>query len=172
MTNEELRDFIDKYSLLILKVISSVLNKPHEKHYVEDCYSEVLFTVWNHIDEYRGDAKLKNWVATIAKNKAIDFKRKLSKGDKLLEKIVEEFSNEEEKGPDEIFQEKIDIGNFNRYIDKLNSKEREIFRLKYILELSTQEICNRELVSQEALYMRLSRIKKKLKNIILNEVEV
>lgn len=32
MTNEELREFIDEYSLLILKVISSVLNKPHEKH--------------------------------------------------------------------------------------------------------------------------------------------
>lgn len=171
MTNEEFKDFVDQYSLLILKVISTVLNKDNEKMYIEDCYSEVLFSIWNKVNEYRGDAKLKNWVATIAKNKAIDFKRKLSKGERLIEKLIDDFKGEEVKGPDDIIVEKFDENKLNSYINELSLKDRDIFRVKYIQELSTAQICERHSLSQEALYMRLSRMKKKLKYIIYNRME-
>ena len=69
---EALETFIDDYSTLILKVITYVLNEPYEKEYIEECYDDVIMIILDKCSSFEYKASFKTWVATIAKNKALD----------------------------------------------------------------------------------------------------
>ena len=48
--------------------------------YEEDCINEVFFAVWNHISSYQEEKNtLGNWIAGVARLKALDYVRKYAK---------------------------------------------------------------------------------------------
>lgn len=69
---------IDRYGDLIYKVVHSILDTAHSKVLVDECVDDILLIVWYNIssyDENRG--KFRNWLISVAKFKAIDYKRKV-----------------------------------------------------------------------------------------------
>ena len=65
---------------LIYGVIKSILSESYEKEYIEECYDDVILIVWFKIRDFdleRG--KFKNWIISIAKFKALDYKRKMKR---------------------------------------------------------------------------------------------
>lgn len=69
---------IDKYGGLLKAVISKSLFRMQS--YQEECMNDVLLAIWDHIDSFQPEKNsFKNWIAAIAKYKAIDYLRKYQK---------------------------------------------------------------------------------------------
>ena len=71
--------FMDKYSIDILKTISYVLRESEEKEYIEECFDDVVIKIFDKCDNFKFESSFRTWIMTIAKNKALDYKRKLKK---------------------------------------------------------------------------------------------
>ncbi|MEK1831143.1 sigma factor [Priestia megaterium] len=69
---------IDQYGGLITAIVRKHLGTL--KSYEEECVNDVLLAVWHHIDRFDSEKNtFKNWVAAVAKYKAIDYQRKYIK---------------------------------------------------------------------------------------------
>lgn len=74
-----IRFIIDRYGGLLAAIIKRHL--PHDHHDYEECLDDVLLAAWQHIDSYDpSQNSFKQWLAAIAKYKAIDYRRKRSGG--------------------------------------------------------------------------------------------
>lgn len=66
---------INTYGNLVYKIVYSILNRNH--HAAEECMDDVFVSVWSNIGSFKKDkGNFKNWIACIAKYKAIDYSRK------------------------------------------------------------------------------------------------
>lgn len=155
-------EFMDKYSIDILKTISYVLRESEEKEYIEECFDDVVIKIFDKCDNFKFESSFRTWVMTIAKNKALDYKRKLKKLSReieISETLKVEFNIEDNYINDELGKE------INDVINKLNDDEKKLFINKYILDLSTKELCKYYFISETLLYKRLSRVKEKFKKL-------
>jgi RNA polymerase sigma-B factor len=100
--------------------------------------------------------------ANLAGKKDIDFKQPISSdiivdeddGTTLIQKI-----------PDELNQE-IDYSHLSKVINILTKKEQEIIRLRFIQDMTLQEIGDELDLTKEAIRVNLNKILKKLKDKI------
>jgi len=103
--------------------------------------------------------KLINFIISVAKFKAIDYKRKIQKKNNVIE-LKEEILRKEE------FQDEIDINDqegFYNLIKELKEKDKEIFIRRYLLDESMEKISKDLNLSKEYIYNKLSRGRKKIK---------
>lgn len=163
---EALETFIDDYSTLILKVITYVLKEPYEKEYIEECYDDVIMIILDKCSSFEYKASFKTWVATIAKNKALDYKRKLKKH-YYYDDIDGDYGSEE--SPEDNFFNKHKVKILNRALSKLSDDEKGLFIKKYILNSSTDELCDEYKVNENVIYKRISRLKTRVRELINNE---
>lgn len=159
---EALEKFIEDYSMLILKVITYVLNESYEKEYIEECYDDVIMIILDKCSSFEYKASFKTWIATIAKNKALDYKRKL-KNQYIYDDIDDNYGSEE--SPEENFFNKHKI----KLLNKLSADEKRLFVKKYILNSSTGELCDEYKVNENVIYKRISRLKIRIRELINNE---
>jgi RNA polymerase sigma-70 factor, ECF subfamily len=155
-------EFMDEYSIDILKTISYVLREREEKEYIEECFNDVIIIIFDKCDKFKFEASFKTWIMTIAKNKALDYKRKLmklSRETEINETLQIEFNIEDNYINSELGKE------INDVINELKDDERKLFINKYILDLSTKELCQYYFISENLLYKRLSRVREKFKKL-------
>lgn len=153
---------IEHYSSVVNAVAYKVLSGIRLDA-IDDCVNDVFLAVWQNAGQFKGEPEdFKKWIAMITKYKAIDLFRKLEKqqareyGDELLvhkptgEDLQEQLVKKEEKN-DLLFA-----------ISQLKSIDRDIFMMKYYLQLSSIEIAEALHLSTAAVENRLYRGKKKL----------
>lgn len=163
---QSFHDFMDKYSIDILKTISYVLREPEEKEYIEECFDDAVIKIFDKCDDFKFESSFKTWIMTIAKNKALDYKRKLKKTlreTEISEKLQVEFNIEDDFINNELKKEIKDV------INKLKDDDKKLFVNKYILDLSTKELCEYYFISETLLYKRLSRVREKFKKLWNNK---
>lgn len=159
---------IDQYGDLIYKVVNGVLDTSHSKVLVDECVDDILLIIWYNIDSYdekRG--KFRNWLISIAKFKAIDFKRKSNQVYRLQE--FQQDIYEERTGTNQTKEEEEE--NFYLLIRSLNNEDKKIFIKRYLDEYSVQEIASELGLATDTVYSRLSRGRKKIKKIIGGETD-
>ncbi|MBY0597077.1 sigma-70 family RNA polymerase sigma factor [Bacillus bingmayongensis] len=159
---------IDQYGDLIYKVVHSVLDTSHSKVLVDECVDDILLIIWYNIESYdekRG--KFRNWLISVAKFKAIDFKRKSNQAYRLQE--FQQDIYEEIKDSNQTNEEQEET--FYLLIEALNNKDRKIFIKRYLDEYSVQEIASELGLTTDNVYSRLSRGRKKLKKILGGETD-
>ncbi|WP_459499211.1 sigma-70 family RNA polymerase sigma factor [Bacillus sp. C1] len=157
---------IEQYGDLIYKVVHSVLDTSHSKVLVDECVDDILLTIWYNIgsyDERRG--KFRNWLISVAKFKAIDFKRKSNQVYQLQEFRQDVY--EEIKDTNQTKEEQEE--SFYLLIEALCDEDRKIFIKRYLDEYSVQEIATALGMTTDTVYSRLSRGRKKLKKILGGE---
>ena len=156
---EALDELINQYGRLIKSIVTYHLGD----FYRDECINDVLFCIWNHIDQYNPKKNsLKNWIGAICKYKCIDYKRKYYK---------ENFVELDETIPVADQTEKIILAQgleaeTEELLASLPHKDRELFRRRYINEESIEEISRDMKLAPSVLYNRLSRGKKKLRNTL------
>ena len=157
-----IEQFSGHVNAIAYKVLSGI-----SKDAVDDCVSEVFLAIWQNSRQFKGEPEdFKKWIGMMTKYKAIDLFRKLEKqqarerSDELLEQGT--------KGDD--LQEQLVKKEENKElllaISKLESINRDIFMMKYYLQLSTNEIAEALNLSKAAVENRLYRGKKKLATTI------
>lgn len=154
---------IDQYSDVIYKVVHSVLDTSHSKVFVDECVDDILLIIWYNIESYDDSrGKFRNWLISVAKFKAIDFKRKSNQAYRLQEFQQDIYEEIEDTNQMKEKQEE----SFYLLIETLNSEDRKIFIKRYLDEYSVQEIASALGLTPDTVYSRLSRGRKKLKKII------
>ena len=133
------------------------------KHDAEDCVYNAFMKVSRVLDktDLQQPEKTKMFLAIIAKNTAIDFYRKKKKrqdweGLDNYEDIVD-WNQVEENIIDEYnYQSLI------REIDNLPETLRDVLRLRYVFDLSIQEVAEQLDATERSIYVRIFRAKKQL----------
>ncbi|MEI5914402.1 sigma-70 family RNA polymerase sigma factor [Bacillus albus] len=153
---------IDQYGGLIKSIIQKHLASFQDVQ--EECMDDVLLAIWNHIEKYDEEKNtLKNWIAAITKYKSIDYARKYTKAinEKGLDQIGEIAMH--------IDTTKNEISNDMEHIlDHLKKNDKEIFMKHYVEEDSVEHIAEKMGVKTSFIYNRLSRGRKKLRSLFLN----
>lgn len=129
----------DIYQAYIGYIYSVVLGVVQNKEDAEDVTSEFFIKLWRLADNYKGGNGHKAWLATIARNMAIDLIRKNKKvvlTDDFVDTMAENATNEC------IEDEVIADMSLRDALDTLKPNEREVINLKIMGELTFQEIAN------------------------------
>ena len=153
---------IEQYSSLVNAIAYKVLSGI-SKDAIDDCVNDVFLAVWQNAGQFKGEPEdFKKWIGMMTKYKAIDIFRKLEKqlarehGDDLLD----------QKSSGEDVQEQLITKEENKdlllAISKLEELDRDIFMMKFYLQLSNVEIAEALHLSKAAVENRLYRGKKKL----------
>lgn len=159
---------IDIYGGLLKSVISKHLFAMPDK--IEECLNDVLLNIWENISSFdESRSSFKNWVAAVAKYRAIDYLRKyrqeprqvniedilLSQGDIMAERIISQEISEETES----------------LLACLNESDRSLFLKLYIEEKPIEEISREMGMKKAVIYNRLSRGKRRIRKQYLNERE-
>lgn len=151
---------IEQYGGLIKYVVHKHLYKlPNDE---EDCINEVFMEIWQHADRFdAGKNSFENWIAVIAKYRAISYLRKHlhQMEEQALEdtELIAKESVERQLLEHEISEET------EKLLSRLSQEDQDILRMRYIDELSTEEIGQRKGMTPSTVYTRTSRAKSKLR---------
>ena len=151
-----LEELLAVYGDSMLRTIHSVLSQPHEVSERQDVANEVFYEVWQKIAAYQPErSRLITWLLLISRSRAIDQKRKLNKRS-LEEKPVDEQELAIEESP-------LTKETFLGFIEDLEALDQRIFLLYYFYQESPETIAEQTDLNVSAIYNRLSRGRKRLK---------
>jgi RNA polymerase sigma-70 factor (ECF subfamily) len=153
---------VDVYGNLLYKVIYNVIGSYGDTGIVEECLNDVLLNIWNNIHKFSGEeSKFPKWICVIAKYKAIDYQRKLSKVKKMTDiddcVLISDLSVEEELINEENSTELL------KYIGLMESLDKKIFIMRYFLDESINNIAKSLNLARGSVDSRLSRGRRFLK---------
>ena len=154
----------DNYIGFVKSIVCKVRIKFNDDGIIEECINDVFVSVWNNSSKFKGNKdNFRNWIGAIARFKAIDYYRNISK--KCDEQLDEIYEADSKLLEDEI----IDIENRKEVmnlLDQLNEVDKKIFVMKYFLEMTSEEIAKKVGVTKMAVDGRIYRNKKKLKKMV------
>ena len=133
--------FSQLYELTSAKLYGVILRILNRSEWAEDCLQEAYVKVWNRSDSYRPHlASPMTWMATIARNQALDLLRRRHREVRVPE--VEAFS--EEVDQDLLPQDKLQLTDegqrLNHCLEQLKSQQRQIIALAYFKGLTHEEL--------------------------------
>ncbi|ACD23016.1 MULTISPECIES: sigma-70 family RNA polymerase sigma factor [unclassified Clostridium] len=160
--NEGLDMLIDEYGKLCYGVISSVLAPNNMNESIDECFDDVLITVWYKIELFEAvKGSLRNWIISVCKFKALDYLRKKRENLEINnEKIEDEINIENHIIKEEEKEELL------KAIEKLGDMDRDIFKLRFIEERDIEYISNKLGIEKGSIYTRISRGKTKLRKLM------
>lgn len=148
----------------------------------EDLVQETFLSALKGLKEYKGEASEKNWLFSILKNKIIDYYRKKSRESSRIE--FSEFykaegdwfnseGNWEESGMPKNWQ--VDVNPFERKEiqkiiiwckDHLKNLQQQVFILKYMEELDSDEVCKVLNISSSNYWVLMHRARLKMRDCV------
>ena len=150
---------IDEYGGFITAVVRKYLG--NLKTYEEECVDDVLLAIWENIDSFdKNKSTLKKWIGSIAKYKALNYKKKYIREVENCE--IEENSAayvDNNLRKLEVQQE------VETLLSSLNEKDRRIFKQYYLEDVSLEIIAKENQTNVDNLYNRISRGRKKLREL-------
>lgn len=148
-------------------IIKSIVKKHlyNLQSHQEECINDILLGIWHNIRRFNKDkSSFKNWVAAISKYKTIDYRRKYLK-DLQNENIDFTTIKSQNDVLTEVTKKELDQ-DLEKLLDCLNGEDKNLFLKLYVEEEKISEISKETGLKPSAIYNRLSRGKRKLKNIL------
>jgi len=158
---EDALDYIIEAYMPLVKTIATKILHNMKKQDIDECVNDVFLSVWQHAHQFQGEAQdFKKWIAMITKYKAIDCYRQTEKqiANEQSDKPLEEKASSLQTDLSVIKREEKNELLFA--ISQLEPIDRDIFMMKYFLELSNINIAEHLGLSKAAVDNRLYRGKK------------
>ncbi|MGM0881708.1 MAG: sigma-70 family RNA polymerase sigma factor [Bacillota bacterium] len=148
---------IQMYGGLLTAIIKRQVQYNQQDY--EECLDDVLLAIWHNIDAFDEEKNtFKQWIAAIAKYRAIDYQRKMLKNQQQF--VVAELTDDlYEIQPISTKQDVEEV------LTHLSSTERAIFEKYYLEGISSCEMAQQMNVKESWIHNKLSRGRKKLKHI-------
>lgn len=148
---------IDEYGNFITSIVRRTL--ANARIYEEECIDDVLLSIWNNIEKFDSEKNsFKNWIGSISKYRAINYRKKYTNNNMHLELEDKEISYIDKKLDKKEIEEEV-----NDLISTLSDKDAELFRKYYLEDISLKDIAIQNETTVENLHNRLSRGRKKMK---------
>lgn len=158
--DDALEYIVDQYLPLIKGVTYKVLGPLNNDGSIEECMNDIFLSIWNNSKKFHGDSTdFRKWICAIAKCKAIDYYRKVSKNSEC--KMNDIKVHQEKSAEDELMMME-DRAELVRLINELDPVDRDIFIMKFFLGLKTEEIAGKLGMTRASIDNRIYRGKKKL----------
>lgn len=174
----ELRQQLLKFAILQLSSLQQA----------EDAVQEALMSAFQHIDSFTGRAAFKTWVFAILKNKIFDLIRQKSR----LMTMSELFNDEDSEqsidalfdasrhwnkyeapqvwpSPEEILEQQDFWIIFDACLNHLPAKYAQVFMLREMIELSSDEICEKLGLTVTNLNVLMYRSRTRLRECLENK---
>ena len=165
------RFLVKKYERLVFHIAGRLLDRQED---LEDVSQEVFIKIHKKLDEFRGDAKLSTWIATIAYRTAVNHLKK--------KKVQAEEYDQEEMGHKEHFvsnetpeslTSKIEMKQVVRkLVDSLPPKYKTVLSLYHLEEYSYQEIEEITGMPEGTVKNYIFRARKLLKEKLIKQPEI
>ena len=160
---------IDTYSKLLWVVVGGILNNIGTVQDIEECISDVFVEVWRKPKAFnKQKGTLKNFLAVMAKSKALDRYRVLSQ--KKIVEINEAIKSSDDDLLDYVIDKEM-YGALYEAIDSLAEPNKEIIIRRYFFEEKPAYIAERTDIPVKEVENRLYQSKLKLRTI-LSEKEI
>ena len=160
---------MNKYSRLLWKVAATVLTNTATAEDIEECVADVFVYLWRNcdkFDEQRGE--LKSWLCSVAKSKAIDRFRKLSKSASLsLDDDIAASGLATASVIDTVMDAETKV-ELVAAVNALNEVNREIVIRRYYYQQKPKEIGFALDLPVKQVENRLYRSKLQLREILMN----
>lgn len=158
---------IDTYMPFLKGICQHVLVKSCGYHAAEECLNDVFMMIWQRADRFEGDLNdFRKWAGTLAKYKAIDVYRRHQKLQQR-ETISGDVRNDGRTHDTEDAVLRTESRNEMLYrLHELPGNDRDLFLMKYYLDLSNGEIAETLGITLSAVENRLYRGKRKLVSLI------
>lgn len=154
------------YGRAVNTICRSVL-RGYEAGLVDEAVSETFFKLWKKSTQFSSEkgTTLKSWLYSIARNTAIDIRRKngyqmVSINDENEPELIADISVENEMQKRELKQI------LNEVIALLGEPDNQVFLCKYFLCMKNKEIANKLQISEKKTENILYRGKAKLKELL------
>lgn len=131
-----LNEIYKEYNGYIYATIYGVLG---QRENAEDVTSEFFIKLWQIAGQYQSGHGHKGYMATIARNMALDFLRKHKKEVLRDEFTDAELAEEEERPPTRVEEEAADL-KVEEALSKLKPNESTVIRMKVLSDLTFEEI--------------------------------
>jgi RNA polymerase sigma-70 factor (ECF subfamily) len=169
--------WIDAYANILY---AYTLTRVNDKQLAEDIVQETFLIAWKSKESYKGGASEKNWLFAICKNKIIDHYRK--KATQILnyaaiDNSAQYFDDKEHWAKEECphnwgidYQQTIETKEFYTILElcrkKLQEMQQLVFAMKYLEELSADEICKVLNISSSNYWVLIHRAKLQLRDCL------
>ncbi|MEK4229625.1 sigma-70 family RNA polymerase sigma factor [Solibacillus sp. FSL H8-0538] len=170
--NEDALEYvIEEYMPLVKAIALKVLQPMGQASAVDDCINEVFLDVWKHAQTFQGDAvDFKKWIAMVAKYKAIDHYRIYDKRASREQTIDTEPLFQTVRDTQDTVLAREQRNELLFEVAQLDELDRDIFMMKYYLDMKNAEIAETLAITKAAVDNRLYRGKQKLaKSLALKE---
>ncbi|HWI48795.1 MAG TPA: sigma-70 family RNA polymerase sigma factor [Rummeliibacillus sp.] len=158
---------IDAYMPLVKAIAYKILQPLAKRDAVDECVNDVFLSVWQNAKQFSGDQEdFKKWIGMIAKYKAIDLYRILEKQRSREEQLEMEKSYTDKKDLQQQLLQREQKNELLFALSKLDILDRDIFVMKFFLEMKNSEIAEKLNITKAAVDNRLYRGKRKLANTI------
>lgn len=155
---------IAKYAKLLWKVVSPILHKAASVQDMEECVADTFIYLWQYPEKYdAARGSLKSYLALIARSKALDRYRALSR---RLEQSPEEGLLDKRPDLAQIFIDQEDKKRLALALQSLSEQEREIVLRRYYYEQKPREIARALDLPVKQVDNHLYRAKQKLRELI------
>lgn len=149
--------------------VSNSLRHSHDVQHAEDMVAEAYIRVAkniNRIAEIPTD-KHRSYLKMIIRNICIDYYRSIHPTDTVYEIPLDLSDNS--SGPEDIIVDRITVEAIAQAISELPDKYRDVLKLSYLYDHTTEEIGIALNLSTNTVHKRISRAKKLLKVILTKE---
>ncbi len=157
-----LDDLYARFGPGLLSYLTSIVNN---RQLAEEVLQDVMLAVWNNAGSFRGDSKVRTWLLVIARNRAINMRRKYTPPVVSLDDRFELSSSD--TTPLERIERSSQRQLLRQAINSLDASQREILDLVFFHQLSGQEVAAILGINAGTVKSRLSRAKDSLRRTLL-----
>lgn len=146
-------------------LVRFAMKKLRDPMLAEDAVHDVLEAVLCGRAVFSGRAALRSWLTAVLKNKIVDGLRRVEHHDVLDDDHGESAGHAvacPQPRPDEIFEQREALARALEGIERLPATLRDAMRLRVIEERSTASVCAELGISEENLFVRVHRARKRL----------
>ncbi|WP_310467174.1 sigma-70 family RNA polymerase sigma factor [Sphingomonas sp.] len=166
---EDRSAFATLYQMTSAKLFGICLRICGERGAAEDVLSEVYLTIWRRAGAYEpGRASPISWLATIARNRAIDWRRSAGRRPGVTLDAAPEVADETPTAEDRMVEREV-AGRLHLCLDQLDDKQRGAIRSAFFGGLTYAELAEREAVPLGTMKSWVRRGLQKLKDCLRDD---
>ncbi|MDR2569863.1 MAG: sigma-70 family RNA polymerase sigma factor [Oscillospiraceae bacterium] len=161
--NEQaIEQLMDKYAAYVCVVIRNTVGESLTREDIEEVASDVFFTLWENAGKVE---KLKGWLGTTARNKAINKLREIRNDISLDNTII----TDDGETPEDNTILEYEQHAVKSAINLLDSPDKEIFTMHYYESQTVAAIAKEAGMTEAAIKQRLVRGREKIKTFLINQ---
>jgi RNA polymerase sigma-70 factor (ECF subfamily) len=157
-----LDELYTRHGANILSYLSSFLN---DRQLAEEVLQDVMMAAWDHAAQFRGDSKVRTWLLTIARNRAINTRRRSAPHLVAFDDAIEVDAGD--TTPLERVERKHRSELMRDALRRLPPAYQEILLLVFYQQLSGVEVAEVLGISTGTVKSRLHRAKELLRRVLL-----